>query len=580
MRCLLFLTLTLLFFSAWADSVKSHLSPGRWSFFHQLNSDFLEVVEEGSPYFDEALGDYPWLAKVVQLDFFKWDPSGASRRFRPACDPSLWQQASLQKPVSQEEWTTHLEKFLQDCDQDWETGQRGLLSNTIGIMSLKLHPSRYPYGRHVILKLPHQIRIKGLLAMKTDGKRRPLVIFRTGIFSNTQEFYPERYLFLQMFEQSPFDVLVLESSSGSEFLKHNTDYAVGGFDEGLQNYWIARQLQSPQEPISRLISDVHMMGMSMGGHGVLFSALLNEQTKKPVFQSALAFCPLLNMQETLDYHRSQGFSMDILNYYASRRLKVLRERIPELQEDQFIPRFFDWIRAHYQGPLIAEGGHLPGIHLPEGMQKVLEDPHRPEDLFWRLNHFWPWYENVKTPVVIFSTRKDPIVSWFLNAGRIEDHRMQFRDSNLKLFSFSQGYHCSLPVAYDWGVLATLFQTYFMRMSPSLNLQTKIQKIPLPEKVLSQLKGREVYLDLQFEVPEKAAQLQAAVRFDFQFAPSWLQRFLAPEMQVSLPLSEMEFPIDETVQSPDEASLLRRWAYQNVKAQIEGTDLVFHWQVSR
>ncbi len=544
----------------------------------------MEVIEEGNPYFDEKLGDYPLLARIIQMDIFKWDPSGQSKRLSPHCDPKVWQERSLKKEVSALQWTQSLENYMHDCHSEWETGWNDIITNAIGMVSFKLHPNQYPYGRHVIFHMPNNVKIKGLLAMKTDGKKRPFIIFRTGIFSNTQEFYPERSVFLQLFEQSPFNMLVLESSSGSEFLQHNDSYSLGGFDEGLQNFYIAQQLQQAREPISKLISEVHMMGLSMGGHGVMFSAVLNQSNPtvqgKPVLQSALAFCPLLNMEETMDYHMSQGFSMDIMNYWASRRLTVLKEKIPDIQDKTFIPQFFNWIRRNYKGPLIAENGKVPGIKMPPEVQQILSNPQKPENLFWKLNNFWPSYHQIRTPVLIFSTRKDPIVSWFINSGRIEDQRMLFPESNLRMFSFEQGYHCSLPVAYDWGTLTTLFQTYILKLSPQYQRNFRETRIPLTTKALEILHHQKVYLDLNFEVPEQSAAVFTKIRFDEDFHPNLISRLLAPRMEAQLPLSEMEFPIDDVVRSEDESSLLRRWAYQNITARIDGADLVLSWPVTQ
>jgi hypothetical protein len=261
-------------------------------------------------------------------------------------------------------------------------------------------------------------------------------------------------------------------------------------------------------------------------------------------------------------------------------LKILKDRIPSLKDDTFIPQFFNDIRDNYQGPLIAENGKISEVQLPPGMQQLIDSPQRSRDLFWQLNQFWPWYKNVQTPVVIFSTRKDPIVSWFINSGRIEDQRMHLQDSNLKLFSFLQGYHCSLAVAYDWGTLATLFQTYFLKMSPNYQSEAREFRVPLTAKVLENFKGKNPFLDTDFEVTEGTSAVEASVRFDQEFSPGIVERTLAPRMSARLPLSEMEFPIDSVVRNADESSLLKRWAYQNIHARIEGSDLVFFWHVTK
>ncbi len=567
-----------------ADPAHSYLPPSRVAFFNTLNSLMLEVVDENSVYFDESQGDYPLLAKVIQVDFLKWDPSGKPKRQIEICDPKVWQKTFLHPTGSLEHWREDLGKYLETCHAEWQTMWTDFLSNTVGMMSFKLNPNRYPYGRHVIFHLPNHIKLKGLLAMKTDGKKRPLIILRTGIFSNTQEFYPERSAFIQLFEQSPFNVLVLESSSGSEFLKHNREFAIGGFDEGLQNFWLARALQEPTEPISKYIESVHMAGVSLGGHGVMFSALLNDLNPgvngKPVMQSALGFCPLLNMQDTLDYHMSQGFSMDVMNYWASRRLRVLQDRIPDLKSSVFVPQFFNWLKRNYKGPLIAENGKLENLHLPAEAEQWLAEKKTPEALYWKLNHFWPWYRRVKTPVLVLSTRKDPIVSWFINSGRLQDGRMKLEDSNLQLFTFEQGYHCSLPIAYDWGATTTMIQSFFLKMSPTFVQDVKELHVPLSPEVINYFLGRKTpYLDVTYDVQEMSAGLFVKIRFDEDFWPSFQDKLFAPRMTAQLPLSEMEFPIDQMVRSSAEASLLRRWAYQNIETRIQGNDIVFRWKVT-
>jgi hypothetical protein len=553
-------------------------------FFRKLGSDFLQVLENKSNAEAENLGNYPWLFRIFQADVLKWNPTGRPDRHIPNCDPRRFQDMSLGPEISPRQLPQQIEGILQECHREWETGRDSFLVNSVGMMLFQLHPTRHPFGRQILLHLPNHIKIKGFLAMKPDGKKRPLVIFRTGLFSNTHEFYPERSLFLQMFEQSPFHVLVLESSTGSEFLKNNTSWAVGGFDEGIQNFLIARQLQTQQEPISKWISHVHLMGSSMGGHGALFGALLNEHNLGPqgqrVLQSSLAFCPLINMQETLEFHQRRSPFIGLMNYWASRRLQVLKVHIPEISEENFIPQFFDWIQDTYKGPLVAAEGRLPDLNLPPGMQSVLLSPQRPADLFWQMNHFWPWYQNVQTPVMVFSTRQDPVVEWTLNSGRIAEKQLQTGNSNFHLVTFEKGHHCSLPIAYEWEALSTLFQTFILKNSPGFQLRPVEFRLPLASELRNQFGDRAPLLDLSFDVEPGSTLLFAKVRFDREFWPSFQERWKAPWATARLPLKDLEFPFDSEIHSEDEASLLLRWAYQNIRVRLDGEDLVFYWKVTQ
>lgn len=554
------------------------------SFFRGLSSDFLQVEDLGSSAQGPKPGDYPWLFRIFQSDLFKWNPTGKPKRNIPNCDPRRIQDVALGPEVSADQLPSLFELTWKECEREWETGWNSFVTNSLGMMLFQLHPTQYPFGRQVVFHLPNNMKVQGFLAMKPDGKRRPLVIFRTGLFSNTHEFYPERSLFLQMFEQSPFHVLVLESSTGSEFLKNNTSWAVGGFDEGIQNFLIAREIQSVRQPVSKYISHVHLMGSSMGGPGAIFGALLNELNPdsqgRKVLQSALAFCPLLNLQETLEYYEKKNALMGLMNYWASKRLKVLKAHIPGISEENFIPRFFDWIRENYKGPLIAEDGVLPDLRLPEGLNQILKSETKPADLFWQMNHFWPWYQNVHTPVMVFSTRQDPVVVWSLNSGRIAEKQLQVGNSNFHLLTTEQGHHCSLPIAYEWAPLTSLFQTFILKNSPGFDLKPIEVRVPLAADIRNRFPGRAPEMDLEFDAETGSDHLFATVRFDREFWPSLQDKWQAPRATARISLKDLEFPFDSEIHSEDEASLLIRWANQNISVRLDGDDMVFSWKVTR
>lgn len=588
----LFLALMGVIQTSWSLAATEYLPEKRAVFFRQLSTSFMQVVEPGSPYFEEDLEKEVWILSLLRFfsesDLLRNAPTGEPNWSVNECRAENFARQILEKsPVPLEVLAQKYTKHFQKCRENLETGRNDILRNTLGVMSISMDPNHHPFARHVMFHLPNNIKLKGLLAMKTDGKSRPLIIFRTGIFSNTQTFIPERYLFMQAFEQSPFNILVLESLSGSEFMKHNSSLAIGGFDEGLQNFLIAKELQDPRQPISKLIQGVHLLGMSMGANGALFASLLNElnpnPTGAPIISSALAYCPLLNMRDTLDFHLTQGLAMDVMNFWAARRVPALKTRYPDLDPENFIASVLKKMEADYRGPMIAEKGELAemgklGVPGHDGMVSGIHLP-ASDPGFWPQNNFWSKYQNIKTPVLIFATRKDPIVSWFVNSGRIEDGRMNFSNSNLKLIPLEKGFHCSLPVSYDWHQQTTLLQTYFLNFSPELQLTAKEFRAPLSQEALEYIHNHKTELIIQtkFEVPLGSAALSAQVTFQKSPNPSFFEGTMNPQMKLQLPLSEMEFPIEEIVSSRYESELLRRWANQNITTTIQSSDLVFAWK---
>lgn len=594
------LILALLF--AFRAPATTHLPEERELFFKRLNSLSLEVVDEKSAFFDEPAGDYPFFAKILQFNFWKYQPSGKGlpqvqgckkedihEAFFPSDTPENQTAASISLEPAPRYWYSPLEEKWKTCEAAWRSHHPDALTNSFLMMSMALKTDRYPFGRHVVFHLPGSIKVKGFLAMKTDSRQRPLAILRTGIFSNSQEFYPERAYFYQLFEQSPMNLLILESSSGTEFVRHNQELSLGGFDEGLQNVLIAQLLRSSAEPISKYIGDLHMVGISLGGHSLFPTLWLSHLNPLPdgreLFQSGLGFCPLVNLRSTFDFHRAQGFSMEALNYWASRRLPELQQRFPKIETSTFIQDYLDAINASYKNPLIFRQGIPENLKLPSALLDELE---KPRDLFWRLNDFWSIlnkteFQQIPTPLLIFTTSQDPIVPSVLNASKFLEpeggNALNIKRWNLKLFNFSAGYHCSLQAAYDWQVTAAIWVDYLLKMSPRFSLIDKSVNVEIPPYVQAQILSRPVYPDVEFKALRNDRKVRVRVRFDEVLEPNIWEKYQAPAVDFDFPVSEFDYPFFNEIESVAEARLLERWAQQNVSLKIQDGRLIFSWKTA-
>jgi hypothetical protein len=503
-------------------SVRAQLSD---SWFLQYQSPLVEIVTADSPYRTDKSGGYPFWARAIRNDLFKWDPSGRSEAVAGGCDFSQQQEKFLS---SKTEPLAFLRDYFIRCEKSLRTGSSDLLSNAYLTNFIKLQPSAHPYAKHVIFHLPNGIKLKGLLALKGDSRPRPLVVLRLGIFSNTQEFFPERYLFLQMFEQSPFNMLILESLSGSEFLQNNSQYSLGGFDEGIQNYQVAAALQKKEEPLSKLIESIHLFGISLGGHGVLYASLLN-QLNLPIISSFAAFCPLVNFKESFEYHRSQGFSMALMNYWARNRMGLLSSLFPKLEADDFIPSLFANLDKVY----------TTAITLTKEDRLVLPPSSRAAGFFSK-NDFWPDFKDIKSPILIFATRKDPIVPFEINSRRWLEGEIPLKNVNLKVIPLEEGFHCTIPAAYNWKAWTVILQSYVLKSS----------KLELRELVLNLPWGFRLDQEIVFETSESGLFAVQGSRWKF-----WDQ------IRYAIPLDQTEWaglqlPLDQATQS-----LLGRWAEQ-------------------
>lgn len=415
---------------------RAQLSP---EYFAQFKSDWLQFVDSTK---DRAT--YPWYAAWIQSSALKWDPIGTAKPLPAECASGL-------------ESLNH-----GGCQNLLRTGLENILLNALGVMTIQLEPGRHPFARHVMMELPGGVRLKGLLGLKGDGKKRPLVILRLGIFSNSEEFFPERYLFMQLFEESPFNILILESLSGSEFSQNNHKISVGGFEEGRQNYWIAKKLKNTSEPLSQLIGSIHMVGVSLGGHGVFYSAILNEKAtavkgnsrqSKPI-DSFLAFCPLVNLKETFEFHKKNKWSYQLMNAWAQQRLPHLFQIYPTLHSQDMI---FDLLNILNKKPYQSL---MPDSSLEE--EKTEDEDVSNKDFFAR-NDYFSELDKINTPFYVIANLKDPIVPYKLNAERLKALK------NISLITLESGYHCSLPIAYDWHLMSKMYHNHLIKMSKDFSL---------------------------------------------------------------------------------------------------------------
>lgn len=563
-----FLTLPIIIFSLSAGAS----SPQR-SFLEQFASSRISMPLESSPLIDNP-GRYPKPLNFMFEYIFAWTPTGEAPEFSSACSREAWRERMMDPRLqgSLQLQGALVEKYFKDCQKELETGPQNTFMNTLRIMSLNYEPQTHPFLRRVIINLPGNIKLKGLLALKGDMKKRPLVVVRLGIFSNVQDFRPERGWLMMLFEQAPFNVLVVENLTSSDFINNNSQFSFGGYDEGIQNIHIAKLLTSPEEPISKIVDSVHLFGISLGGHGVLFSSLLNKYNspaKTHLINSFTALCPVVNLQETMKALTQNGAASMMVDWWGQQRLSGLNEKVPSLQNYErfhYLDKVVNEIARTYRGGL----SYVSSVKLPPGMKDGTD--------FWRLNDFWPYYENVSQPVIIYATQQDTVVPFALNSKKIQSKEMKIKSHNLHVIDFPQGFHCTLPIPYDWSALTTLFESYILSHSPTFALEKKFFNLDLSDE---EWKG---FFDQGTHVRFKVLAPDSKGRFVTVAFTVTNSKNTEKSMRLSLPLSGFDFQFRNAELSPSEQDMIVRWLNQNLKARmkVEGGKPVLEvsWQVAK
>ncbi len=512
------------------------------NFMSSFQSSRIEFPADDSSFAAVNPGRYPPALIWLFQDLFSWKPLGIKEDYLRGCHPEDLYRRIVETTDAREQ-ANRIKEHKMQCGPSFQNGSKWEWYNSIRIMSMELKIHEHSYFRRVVFSLSDGTRLKGLLALKGDNKKRPFVVVRLGIFSNVEEFLPERYLLMQMYEQGLANVLILENMSSADFIAHNRRSGMGGYEEGLQNLRVAEILRDKKEPISKLVSSLHFFGISFGGHGVLFASLLDQINKNQI-DSFTGICPVVNLRDSFNSLVRPNLLGVGADFWSSLRLEGLQKKdraladygIPDLLKLRpvFLPRVIDFLEEEFnKNPPSTKGIKLP----PE--------PYSNKTI-WQANNFWSAYRKVDSPVLVFGTVSDSMVSPNDNVYWLDNKAADW-NSDVGVVIFEYGFHCTLPIAYDWASMASLFNGRIM----AYDRQTKIKerKIELTESLSAD----------DIDAIEKS-----------HFSIVWIndnQEVLLkfPTFSLPLPLEQLDFKF--TRLGDPERTTLERWIYHNVQGQI-------------
>jgi len=527
------------------------------AFMRRFQTTRVAFPDENSPYAAKTAGRYPSPLKFLLQDALSWSPTGEGRSLSVKCSAELW-SARLQDmrvKSSVQLQGALVQKYLKDCAEEIETGNSSSATSLMKMMTMKYAPGEHPFLHRIVFSLPGNIKLKGLLGLKGDLKRRPLVIVRLGIFANVEEFMPERAWLMMLFEQSPFNILMLENMSGTDFIADNTRFSFGGYDEAIQNILVAQILRDPNEPLSHLVDSLHLFGVSLGGHGVLYASLLNDLNSpkgQPLYQSFLGMCPVVNLENNMNAviaNKPFAYTVDL---WSQKRLAGIVKSLPALEEHEsfgFLKKTVSELVRTYHGGL----SYVSSVKLPEGLEDGSD--------FWRLNNFWKYYKDVQQPVMIFATHTDLLVPFAVNSQLLQNKSMKVESSNISVVDFNDGIHCTLPIPYDWKVVSSVLQSYFLSHSPNFKLKEQSLDMELGDD------SNKDFFKGDLKVRFKAQPLSAKDSFVSLAVEIENDKGKTDSLKLNLPLSQFDFHFFNPELSESEQEMMVRWVNQNMIMKV-------------
>jgi hypothetical protein len=346
-----------------------------------------------------------------------------------------------------------------------------------------------------------QVMRPGYLALQPGNRPRPLVIYQCGALCNLED--PSmRSVFIALFDTGVFHVLALPSSTGSEYQKINKVLSMGGLDEGRQLVRIALMIRSPSFPYAKRISDVHLFGVSLGGHSALYASLYADhyerQFKKRAFDSVLLGCPVVKLQESIEnITRKSLVGRVFYSSFVSQIVElfddtpILRDLIPTGRG--FRPKYAELRNIIARGALDY---YKNKTRDPSWGMSPLEETRIQslEDLWQTNDYLRNGYPHQLRPFFVFTSSDDPVVLYKQNTLKLlEADRLA---ANRKVFSLvtPRGHHCMLEAAYSWQTAGAFFRGFFLSQSPEYSRALQRSKLAIsPERLTTPFRVRDYEL---------------------------------------------------------------------------------------
>ncbi|MBC7421421.1 MAG: hypothetical protein H7328_11905 [Bdellovibrio sp.] len=423
-----FLVLTSIFFANSAIADAPSEQSVSWN---RISSTKIEI-EDFSSGQGQILSTYPRILQTLLNEVFGWEPD---------------KQPKISTPPVIERNTTF---FMQELMQN---------------LSIKFDLSDTQHFRKVWFHLKPDLKVRGLFGIQDFQKKRPLIIIRMGIHGNVDEVLAERFLAKVVYEDLGANFLLLENLTSYAFVSQNQNLSFGGIDEGLQTFLILNEITKINSPFKNLLSDIHLIGLSMGGTGTFVTALLDQSNGKKI-KSIVDFCPLINLEKTFDAHAQTGISQALIDLWNARRLNTVFDRYPKEMKDsqwwktifdlkpRFTPALLDILNRDRKQPLTSVAdveAEVKTMKWPKGFSEHLQN----SKSFYELNDFWPLYQGVTTPISIVVTPKDPLVINEFNSEMIYTKKQPGDFTSVNYHIYDRGIHCGFSPVYQWSYVVDL-----------------------------------------------------------------------------------------------------------------------------
>ena len=402
-------------------------------------------------------------------------PSGTFQSpVSPDCQPQKLESQILKNKLNTKKIAEIYQNYFNQCGKHLS---RNSLKGILGLAIFSMHEYKFSQNsliKKVLIEKENGEKTPGYLALKDDRTPRPLVILKCGVFCSANDSTANSNYMMSLFDQSPFNVLLLSNRTGLDYIKINKKLTLGGYSEGQDLVEMAYWLRN-KSPIKNMISSVHLVGISLGGHAATYATYYNDQLmnqKKLAFNSVMPICAAIDLEKTMNKLYEPPIVGRVASAATRSHLKASRpyavefsEKLQDIPHRQELPNYIADIAAFYL------------------------DVDR--SAFWNLHNFFITTPSIRTPTLFWASQDDVIVNNPVNTAHMQNHSIIQTSPNAAVLNLPYGSHCGFNSVYGIPTVTSLMKSFILSNSPEFKkelhiTQNKIEVPSFPRRLLEKI----------------------------------------------------------------------------------------------
>jgi len=419
------------------------------------------------------------------LDSFRFSPLGELNSPVPVeCHPLEFINQSIENHQSAIDFAKSTKEYFNHCERYFIKGNKQGLTGLMLFENVSYRLDENPQIQKTVHTLSDGTKIDALIGVKDLIKKRPWVILKCGVFCDINKSSTSLNFIINLFDQSPFNIIVLSNDTGIKHIQSNETLKLGGYYESYDYFDVANWLRS-ESPYKNTIDSIHAVGFSLGGAAALGVSYLshsyNSNYGNNLINSSIAVCPVVNLEPTLKDIYSDSIKGKIS---VPITWKYLREVAPYLNQAK------DYLARKYPPDVGEFPNMLAQISLRYGNAWDAAKPPGRElpilnslNEFYERNNFSKYINPSVIPTFVWASVDDSVVNFQINTKTLMEQKVP--DLNLGALALTEGNHCAFDTSYGYTVTTSILQSFIINNSPNFKSHYMINQLYLPQ--LSQIK---------------------------------------------------------------------------------------------